>query len=98
MVDLVFYNCPDCGCLFIGEYGVKPLCPGLECAGRRYEEIIKSVNEKKVSLESKQLQYYTERRVVYGCVIYSCSNCNVLFFRVNNDNLVCPICGYYCDS
>ena len=86
------YCCPYCGTLFCREYGVRPVCQSPECVLRRYEEIIRSVKEKIDNL-ARQLQYHSEMRLICGCVLCGCPDCNILFPNENNSKPVCPICG-----
>lgn len=92
MVNLVFYNCLVCGTMFLGEYGVEPVCPGPICVLRRQQELIRGIKEK-IDILARQLQYHSEMRLICGCVLCGCPNCNILFLNENNNEPVCPICG-----
>lgn len=91
MTNLIFYNCLDCGTVFLGEHGVEPVCPGPECVLRRQEKIIRDV-KKKIDILAGLLQYYTESRLMANSVVYVCPNCRTSFFSMNRNKLICPIC------
>jgi hypothetical protein len=94
MGKLVFYNCLDCGTLFLGEYGVEPVCPRPRCVQRRYEEIIANVLREKEIL-ARLIQFAYERRVVNN-MWYSCPHCNTLFHVGYGGRFDCPTCKYNC--
>lgn len=79
--------------MFLGEYGVEPVCPGQKCVCRRYEEIARRVEEE-IDKLARWLQYYAEWRIMCNCILYECPNCNTTFFCMDDSKkLVCPICG-----
>lgn len=84
--------CPVCNNFFWCEHGGTPICSSKKCIERRYQEIIKGIEERRDFLAG-ELQSYSEDVINRNCVLYVRPDCTVLLSLVDDQESDCQIFG-----